>query len=401
MSVDLQDIFKELKIIKEYLVKLNYERRTSEVLNAKLEEAFLIYSQYIKVSVDLQEQIDRKKITGASLLDVQNYCDHIKSLYKQIEEFCHKTYTSPNIGAKSEGGIKSKMGDFNLKIALSLIPSMTDDQAVIRQLIDSIEYYDSTLTSDAKPQLINFVLKNRLSQVGKLKLSQSYTSVDDMVKDMKKQLLPKKSATAIQNKMQTLKQGDFSIDDFGQQLSNMFVDLTIAQSDGDSNTFRILKNINEKQAIKRFADGLRNRRISTIIAARDYESLKDAIQGAKDEETTSGNTSSDIYAFNRQYNNNFSRVYVRGRGSYRGLPHYSPGPRTPHYQGQSYNNFGRGASRGGYRYPNNQRGWTNPGNRGKPNTFPENNGYPSERIFMNESNDNDTNENMPNQFFRE
>ncbi|XP_073959806.1 uncharacterized protein [Choristoneura fumiferana] len=179
------------------------------------------------------------------------------------------------------------MADFDLKIALSLIPSMTDDEVVIKQLIDSVEYYDTMLKDDSKKSLINFVLKNRLTEVGKLKLCASYDTTQKLVQDMKKLLLPRKSATAIQNRMQALKQGESSIDNFGQQLSSMFVDLTIAQSDGNSDTFNILKNLNEKQAIKRFADGLRNRRISTIIAARDYESLKDAIQGAKDEETVS------------------------------------------------------------------------------------------------------------------
>ncbi|XP_063634982.1 uncharacterized protein LOC134805642 [Cydia splendana] len=303
MISKLQELLGDLKTIKEYLVKLSYDRRTPEVLNAKLEEAFLIYSNYLKICEQVQVDIDKKKLTGQSLLDVQNFYEHIRSLYKQIEDFCHKTYTSSNPPSNKN----FKMGEFNLKIALSLIPSMTDDEVAINQLINSIEYYDSTLKSDAKQQFINFVLKNRLTQVAKLKLSSSYTSVQNLVTDMKKLLLPKKSATAIQNRLQTLRQGESSIDDFGQKLSKMFVDLTIAQSDGDSNAFKVLKGLNEKQAIKRFADGLRNRRVSTIIAARDYDSLKDAIQGAKDEETTSSNTSSDVFSFNHRKTTYFSR----------------------------------------------------------------------------------------------
>ncbi|KAF9797300.1 hypothetical protein SFRURICE_006282 [Spodoptera frugiperda] len=46
-------------------------------------------------------------------------------------------------------------------------------------------------------------------------------------------------------------------------------------------------SVNEKQAIKQFSDGLRNRRIRRIISARNYSSLKDAIQAAQDEETSS------------------------------------------------------------------------------------------------------------------
>ncbi|CAG9091914.1 unnamed protein product [Plutella xylostella] len=64
----------------------------------------------------------------------------------------------------------------------------------------------------------------------------------------------------------------------------MFVDLTISQADNNPNSYEILRPINEKLAIKRFADGLRNRRLGTIITARNYESLREAIRAAEDEE---------------------------------------------------------------------------------------------------------------------
>lgn len=75
--------------------------------------------------------------------------------------------------------------------------------------------------------------------------------------------------------------------DYGKLITELFVDLTISQADGNTECYNILKSINEKQAIKQFSDGLRNRRIGTIISARNYSSLKDAIQAAQDEETSS------------------------------------------------------------------------------------------------------------------
>ncbi|KAH9635596.1 hypothetical protein HF086_012265 [Spodoptera exigua] len=77
-------------------------------------------------------------------------------------------------------------------------------------------------------------------------------------------------------------------------LTELFVDLTITQSEGKEEVFKILKPINEKQAIKSFAEGLRNRRLSTLISARNYTSLKDAVQAAVDEETSSPSTSGDV-----------------------------------------------------------------------------------------------------------
>lgn len=73
----------------------------------------------------------------------------------------------------------------------------------------------------------------------------------------------------------------------------------------------LLKNVNEKFAIKKFADGLRNRRLSTVIAARNYKSLKDAIQAAKEEETEGSSTSGDVMGM---YQNNYEPHLFSTRG---------------------------------------------------------------------------------------
>ncbi|CAG9099715.1 unnamed protein product [Plutella xylostella] len=82
-------------------------------------------------------------------------------------------------------------------------------------------------------------------------------------------------------------------------------DLTISQSDDNPEAYGVLKPLNEKTAIKRFSDGLRSSRLSTIIAARNYSSLSEAIQAAKDEETMS-TSSSEVLQFSATYNRDFS-----------------------------------------------------------------------------------------------
>lgn len=398
MITKLAEIYCKLANIRKNLIKLSYDRRKPELLNTKLDEASVIYAEYLGLTVDLDEFIKKQPLGSQQLLDIQYRCDSIKSLYSEIDELCSRTYTSSS--GENKTSKSSKMSDFDLKVALSLIPVMTDDEAVIKQLIDSIDYYDSLLNPVAKQSLINFVLKNRITQVAKMKLSARYASVQDLLKDMRKHLLPKKSATAIQNKMQSLRQGETSIDVFGQQLTDMFVNLTIAQSDGNTDAYQILKDINEKQAIKRFADGLRNRRVGTIIAARNYESLKDAVQGALDEETSAG-TSGDLYSYNHQRINHFSRGYARGRGArggsfcYRGPRTQYYQTRTPHYQASAPNSTTRGGSRG--TNFNQARGRRS---RGRSNYFRGNNGYRNDQIRVIEESNNDDNI-IPNQFFRE
>lgn len=73
-----------------------------------------------------------------------------------------------------------------------------------------------------------------------------------------RELLPKKSATAIQSQLQTIKQNEMTIQNFGDEISKLFVDLTISQVDGKADSHKVLKPLNEKLAVKWFADGSTN-----------------------------------------------------------------------------------------------------------------------------------------------
>ncbi|XP_063635214.1 uncharacterized protein LOC134805967 [Cydia splendana] len=179
------------------------------------------------------------------------------------------------------------MEKFNFKTALSLLPVMKDDINEIQNLIDGTEYYQSLLDNDSKTKLVTFVLKSRLSQSAKLKLLPEYTTVDALITDMKNELLPKKSVPWLQKQLLSLKQNEMSIDDYGKQLTEMFVDLTLSQAGDNADNYKVLRPLNERQAIQSFADGLRNRRLSTIIAARNFTTLKDAVQAANDYDRSS------------------------------------------------------------------------------------------------------------------
>ncbi|KAH9645447.1 hypothetical protein HF086_008793 [Spodoptera exigua] len=101
---------------------------------------------------------------------------------------------------------------------------------------------------------------------------------------MKNNLLTKQSATALQLELLQSRQGSQSIEEFGKKLEDLFVELTISQADGKEDAYKMFRPVNEKLAIQRFTEGLRNGRLSTILTARDYSELKDVIRAAKDEE---------------------------------------------------------------------------------------------------------------------
>ncbi|XP_063618687.1 uncharacterized protein LOC134791567 [Cydia splendana] len=328
MAESLSVLCNELKTIRTYLCKIGPDRRQGEILTIKLEEANLIVDKYKKLNNEVSELLKKGLLPNEEVTLFNKLCTTFNTLHKEILNYCQ--------GSKDTS---DTMGEsFELKTALNLLHVMTDEETNTKQLIDGIEYYSTILKSDDQNKLIQFVLKSRLSQSAKLKLKSDYDTSIELIQDMRKVLLPKKSATAIQSKLHTIKQNNRSVKDFGSEIAELFVDLTISQADGNSDSFKVLKPLNEKLAIKKFADGLRNRRLSTVIAARNFESLKDAIQAAQEEDdVTAGSTSGEILGMSPQF-------LTRGqpsKGPYPGQWEFYNSSRGPSQQ--FYPRGGRGA----------------------------------------------------------
>ncbi|KOB75512.1 Uncharacterized protein OBRU01_06089 [Operophtera brumata] len=175
--------------------------------------------------------------------------------------------------------------NFNLKTAIALLPIMTGQEHVTRALIDGVDFYSSLLCDSAKNVLTSFVLKTRLSDVGKFYLKSEYSDVNQMVNDMREYLLPRKSHVCLQMQLSNCKQESRTIEEFGAEIENLLVDLTLAQLDflGSYENRNILHPINEKIAIQCFSDGISNYRLRLIMACRQFKTLREAIQVASDE----------------------------------------------------------------------------------------------------------------------
>ncbi|XP_063359875.1 uncharacterized protein LOC134649088 [Cydia amplana] len=176
---------------------------------------------------------------------------------------------------------------FDVKTAIALLPVMTGQEDTTKQLIDGILMYSSIINSETQQVLIEFVLKTRLSSSAKLRLKTSYTSVELLIADMRTFLLPKKSSESIQAQLYRARQGRRTIEAFGAEIEDLFINLTISQADGNDSRYDILRPLNEKSAIKRFADGLADPKLSTIISSRQFTSLPEAIRTAIDEHSSS------------------------------------------------------------------------------------------------------------------
>lgn len=95
------------------------------------------------------------------------------------------------------------------------------------------------------------------------------------------------------------------------------MDLTITQSEDDENKVGILQKVNERIAVNSFSNGLRNTELRTIIKARNYTKLSDAIQGAKDEEVLCKGIENQVYHTYR--NKNLDAVLSIATGFHEGI----------------------------------------------------------------------------------
>lgn len=250
---------------------------------------------------------------------------------------------------------------FDFRTAASLVPCLDGSEDTVNQLIDSIQLYSDMLTNDGKKSLVNYVLKTRLTQNAKLRLASTYNTVETLITDIKTHLLTKKSSAALASDLHSAKQNNKTIDEFAKNIEELFINLTLAQADGDETKIPILKEVNEKLAINAFSNGLKISELRTIVKARDYATLKDAIVGAKDEETLKFSNSQHSMLYMRQNNNS-------ARGNYRGYRGRFQTNRNPS-RNFSNNNSQRNNSRGRPRYfnVNNNTRNSNPNNANSVN----------------------------------
>ncbi|KAJ3646446.1 hypothetical protein Zmor_024034 [Zophobas morio] len=251
----------------------------------------------------------------------------------QTEEASDSAESSDSSDSVNSAGVNFKMTEkFDLKTAASLLPVMDGSERVTKQLIDGIEMYDSMLDDNGKKLLTTYILKTRLSESAKIRLKSSYATNCLLIADIRNYLLTKKSPASLSVQLSRAKQYSKSVEEFGRSIEELLVDLTITQADGNRQALEILRQSNEKIAINAFANGLENFELRTVIKARNYEKLSDAIRGATDEETPKSETSCQIHRLHKQ---NYNWNYNRGNHTFRGT--------TNNFRGKA-NNF-RGTTR--------------------------------------------------------
>lgn len=324
MIENLKECYDLLCEIRKYLIKKGQSRYKGQTIEIKLKESNTIYEKCRTLILVLETSSDIK----------------VAQLGKDIFVRCQQLYDEINNLCIFPTSKETNKMEFDLKVACNLIPVMDDTENTTKRMVDSIEMYASMLDDKGKSLLIVFVLKNRLSENAKLRISDEYKTVSELIRDIRTNLITKKSYTAIQARLQAMRQGQKTIEEYGKEIEQLFTDMTISQADGDSSAFSVLKAVNEKSAIKTFSDGLRSTRVSTIVTARNYSSLKEAIQAAKDEDRPAVQQQGNVMHVSKQGRTFYSSRPFNGSRGRGGSCNY--GQNTNYYRGQPGRNINYG-----------------------------------------------------------
>lgn len=330
--------------------------------------------------------------------DINSYLNKTQEILSDRQKSLDRDTQKGNSDCKIQVTMSEK---FDLRTAASLLPSTDGNEEATKQLIDAIELYSELIDENGKSLLIKYVLKTKLTQNAKLRLDSAYNSVDNLLRDMKKCLLSQKSPAILSNQLHCVKQDGKTIDEYAKKVETLLFDLTTAQAENDATALGVLRKINEKIAINAFTNGLRNNELKTIVKARDYKCLKDAVTGAKEEELNVGPyTGNKVFHIKGTRNFNKTHFSQKPRGSF----HFSQNPRgRPNgnigqhrgYNNNNNNNHGRNYVNGNVNKNLNQRS-----NQGRGRQF--NSGQSRSIYFADHSrNVDDLRVNDRRQFFRD
>lgn len=297
-----------LEIIRSKLIIVNNFKKDYDVIKGKFNSAGY-KPEIIGQAKEFVAQIDRHfEAIFKILKDRENVCQTKQSEFKEENKY------TQSISSNSECLVQVNImaEKFDLRTAASLLPVMNGTENVTRQLIDGIDLYDSLLDASGKTSLTNYVLKTRISQNAKIRLANSYTSNQNLIRDIKTHFLTKKAASTLSVQLSTIRQGNRSIEDFGRKIEDLLSELTIAQADGNEEALNVLSGVNEKLAINSFANGLNSADVRTIVKARNYAKLGEAIRGAKDEDSTKKESTQQIFNMRNREIRGFTHGNSRG-----------------------------------------------------------------------------------------
>lgn len=139
----LQELLVELKIVRDSIIKLSKEKRDTIQGRNKLQIAKELRTRFKCLFDEISQASSRQEVKAVDLNQVIRINSDFDKLFQDIE--CLVSVPLQNLEAKGDRVQFSKMGDFDLKTALSLFPAIEGSEEQINKLVDSLEFYGGSI----------------------------------------------------------------------------------------------------------------------------------------------------------------------------------------------------------------------------------------------------------------
>lgn len=385
----LESLLGKLQAFRGNLQKDNANRRRDpEVTNRKFSELENYNAHLEQLISEYNIKLENKELNENTALIINDLIVQCKNQTEEIK--CNLESRSRIVATVSDDvdpidfGNKNQQlkmaGNFDFKTAASLLHKLDGSNDSVHQLVQGIELYEPSLTAESKPLLINYVLKACLSYRDKIRMKTTYENVAELKNDLKNNFLPKQSAPAIISRLQNLKQNNISIEEYARSIETLMADLTVAQTGNEEANREIFRKQNEKLGVDVFARGIRNLELRTVIKARNYSKLSEAVNAAKDESALDKQNSEAVFAMHGRRSSYANNHLTRSRSTICNNKNYN---HNRNYTRQ--NSFTNNSSKFRNSNYNNTRGNTNYYTKSK--NFNSNNRYNNYKNNYN-SNDN-------------
>lgn len=238
--------------------------------------------------IDLSKEIDIEEIVRKVLLFVGNQEEKEN---QNLDETVNDIVT--NLGttfSEAKKILKSKM-QVEAKDVIAGIPSFSGDPKQFDGFLNSCELYYSIVENDDKPKVLK-IIKAKIHGDALFKagpFGDEINTWDLMKKRLKEKI--KKPVTleyAQEDLNQVFQKKGESIEDFGARVKTKLKKLNEASKllSEDVNEHKILQKMNEKQAINKFEQNIRDSTIKVLVSAANKPTLDECITFAMQKELT-------------------------------------------------------------------------------------------------------------------
>lgn len=195
-----------------------------------------------------------------------------------------------------------KMANFDLANAIKIIPEFSGKPETLSNFINLVELFHDTLSIQSQPLLISFVVKTRLAETVRNKLTTLPKTLVELKNALNNINKGKKSAANLLKQLTNCKQLNLSLQSYIENVEKLTADLNMLQiSEQGADHEAIIRKLNDQIALNAFKTGINEVYKSTIIASKP-KTLADATSVATEIEQPQ--SEQKVFFMNKKFNKN-------------------------------------------------------------------------------------------------